>query len=75
MMNKIRTLTACDICGKGYPYGDLVRYTDGRKVCKECSEMQIDIRANGELTTTDRIEVQRFIKHIKDKNKLKLLHK
>ncbi len=70
-----RTLVACDVCKRGYPYGEMVLYTNGGKVCRECSEMNIDIRANGKLTDSDRVEILRFAKEIKEKSKSKLTTK
>lgn len=72
---RMRTLVACDVCRRGYPYGEMVLYTNGSKVCRECSEMNIDIRANGKLTDSDRVEILRFAKEIKEKSKSKLTTK
>lgn len=30
-MDRLRTLTACDNCQRGYPYAELVKYTNNNK--------------------------------------------
>lgn len=62
-----RTLTACEICEIGRPIENMIRYTNGTIVCKECSELQVDIR--GEATREDKTKILKFIKEIKENDK------